>query len=319
MGARVADRGRNRREPGPGGRQRRAAGHRPALRCLSDGPQPGRDCLFPRARLLGPLLRRRRRPLRAQGHPDDRHGGDNPCGPHRRLRAVDRRPLRGANPWRPRRGDGLSDHPGADHGALVGPGPHEVDRALGGHRRSAHRARPPPGRRPLAALLLGITLPAHAALRGVGSADGGDQIHPRPRQRGSQRSTIPAACSRSSWSAPSASWPSTSWWSRARGHWQSGCSQSQRPPWSPSTSGSAERPPAVRPACGLPPNLLGGRGRGDHLFGSLWGRCTSGSSSSRTSSATRPSVREPRSCRPPSAWCSWRPGRPTSSSPRGRD
>ena len=241
MGARVPDRGRNRREPGPGGRQRRSAGHRTALRCLADGPQPGRHCLFARARLLGPLLRRCRGPLRPQGHPAGGHGRDDPGGPRRRLRTLDRRPLRGADRRRPRGRDGLSDHPGADHGALVGPGPHEVDRALGGHRRERSPRSAPSCRRPLAALLLGITLPAHAALRGDWLSDG-DQIHPRPRQRGhgagrpSRRRAHDLPGRRLHHRHQLGGGPGQGVTS------QSGCSQSPRPPCSPSTSGSAERP-----------------------------------------------------------------------------
>ena len=41
-GARVPDRGRNRREPGPGRRQRRSPRHRRAFRCFADRSQPGR-------------------------------------------------------------------------------------------------------------------------------------------------------------------------------------------------------------------------------------------------------------------------------------
>ena len=54
-----ADPGRRRRQPQPGGRQRRPAGHRQGLRRRPDDAQPGRRRLLARPRRLGPLPRRR--------------------------------------------------------------------------------------------------------------------------------------------------------------------------------------------------------------------------------------------------------------------
>ena len=225
MGARVPDRGRNRREPRPGGRQRRAAGHRQHF----DASQTDLN-LVAIAYSLGLACS-----VLYFGAVGDRYGrkgilmiGMAVTIPADLIAAF--APsigvlFGGANPRRPRRGDGVSDHPGADHGALVGSGPHQVDRALGGHRGSAHRARPPAGRHPLAALLLGFTLPAHSALRGVGSADG-DQIHPRPRQRGHRASRPPRRRAHDLPGRRASSSASTSWWSRGRDRSRSGCSQS---------------------------------------------------------------------------------------------
>ena len=69
----LADPRRRRREPEPGRGQRRAAGHRQGVRRGPDRAQPRRRRLLARARGLGALLRRARRPLRAQADADPRH------------------------------------------------------------------------------------------------------------------------------------------------------------------------------------------------------------------------------------------------------
>ena len=78
-------------------------------------------------------------------------------------------------------GHGLSDDARVDHGAL-GPRcqPHEVDRAVVGHRRRDRRTRPDAVGAPARALLLGLGVPAHAAARGRRDPDG---LVPRPRAR----------------------------------------------------------------------------------------------------------------------------------------
>ena len=74
----------------------------------------------------------------------------DPRLPARRLRAERRGPVRRARPRRPLRRHGLPDDAGADHGALVGPGADEVDRALVG----ASAARSPRSGRCVAGSLL---------------------------------------------------------------------------------------------------------------------------------------------------------------------
>ena len=91
--------------------------------------------LLARPRRIGALLRRARRPLRAQADAGARHGAVDPRLPARRVRAERRGPLRGARARRALGRHGLPDDARTDHGALVGPGPNEVDRALVGHRR----------------------------------------------------------------------------------------------------------------------------------------------------------------------------------------
>ena len=71
-----ADPGRRRRQPQPRRRQRRPAGHRQGLRRRADDGRPDRGRLLARARRLGPLPRRGRRPLRAQDAAAARDGAD---------------------------------------------------------------------------------------------------------------------------------------------------------------------------------------------------------------------------------------------------
>ena len=75
-----------RRQPQPGGRQRRPAGHRQGLRRRPDDGRPDRRRLLARARHLGPLPRRRRRPLRPQDDADAGHGALDPGLAAGRLR-----------------------------------------------------------------------------------------------------------------------------------------------------------------------------------------------------------------------------------------
>ena len=73
---RLADRRRGGREPRPRGRERRAAVDRAALRRLADLAEPDRGRLLARARRLGALLRRGRRPVRPQAAAGPRHAAD---------------------------------------------------------------------------------------------------------------------------------------------------------------------------------------------------------------------------------------------------
>ena len=95
----------------------------------------------------------------------------------------DRRPLRRPPARRRRRRHGLPDHAGADHGALVGGGPDQIDRALVGDRRRHRRARAAALRRPARAVRLGLGLLRHPAARRPRPVHG-LALRPGPRQRG---------------------------------------------------------------------------------------------------------------------------------------
>ena len=179
---RRADPRRGGREPEPVGRERRAAVDRPGVRLVAGHAQPDRGRLLARARGLGALPRRARRPLRAQDDARPRHRARDPDVAAGRVRAVGRGAVRGARRRRARRRDGLPDHTGADHGALVGPGPHEVDRALVGARRRDRRARPARRRCAARGVLVGIGLPRHAAARRR-RAGHGVPLRAEPRER----------------------------------------------------------------------------------------------------------------------------------------
>ena len=121
-GAGDADRRRRGRQPQPGGGQRRPAGHRQGtstrarrwLNLVAVGYSLGLAA-------LGPLPRRDRRPLRPQDLAAAGDGADDP-GLDRSPRWRRRSEVLFARPGlrRRRRRDGLPDHAGADHGALVG-------------------------------------------------------------------------------------------------------------------------------------------------------------------------------------------------------
>ena len=131
---------------------------------------------------LGPVLRRRRRPLRAEAPADPRDDPDGSRRLPRRVGAVDRRAVRRPRDRRPRRRHGVPDDAGPDHRALVGPGAHEVDRAVGGDRRRDLGARPALLGDPARALLVGVGVPAHPAARRDRARDGvGAGAEPRQR------------------------------------------------------------------------------------------------------------------------------------------
>jgi MFS family permease len=79
-------------------------------------------------------------------------------------------------------GNGVPDDARPDHGALVGPGAYEVDRALGSNGRSDRLARPVVRRRSARALLVGLGLPDHPAAGGDRARDGG-AARAQPRER----------------------------------------------------------------------------------------------------------------------------------------
>ena len=164
--SRLTDRGRGGREPGPRGRQCRAALDRQGVRRLADGARPGCRRLLARPGRVGALLRRDRRPLRAQAAARHRDGRDGARGLPGGVGAVDRGPVRRAGARRARGRHGLPDHARADHRALVRARPHEGDRAVGGDRRCDQRARAALLGDPARPLLVGLGLPAHAAARG---------------------------------------------------------------------------------------------------------------------------------------------------------
>ena len=88
-----------------------------------------------------------------------------------------------APPGRALRRHGVPDDARADHGALVGARAHEGDRPVVGHRRRHLLARPRALRRAVGALLVGLGLPDHLAAR-RGRARDGRAVRAEPRQRG---------------------------------------------------------------------------------------------------------------------------------------
>ena len=88
--ARGAHRGRRRRQPRPRGRERRAALDREAVRRVADGAQPRRGRLLARPGRLRALVRRARRPLRAQDDAGPRDGlrPASPASPPGRRRTA---------------------------------------------------------------------------------------------------------------------------------------------------------------------------------------------------------------------------------------
>ena len=82
-----ADPGRRGRQPEPGRRQRRAARHRQGVRLVADDARPHRGRLLARARGVGAVPRRARRPLRPQADADPRRVAVGPRVPDRGVRA----------------------------------------------------------------------------------------------------------------------------------------------------------------------------------------------------------------------------------------
>ena len=200
--------GRDRRQPEPLGRQRRAAVDRQGVRLVADDARPDRRRLLARPRRLGALPGRARRPLRAQAHARARHGARHPRLAARRLRAVRQRPVPRPPVRRPRRRHGLPHHAGADHRAVGRAAADQVHRPVVRRRRRHGRARAAVRRPPPLAVLVGLRLPAHApAGRARARAVAAARARPTSTRRPSAWTTS-AACSPWSSSAPPSS-PST--------------------------------------------------------------------------------------------------------------
>ena len=177
-----ADPRRRRREPEPVGRERRAAVDRRGVRLVAGHAQPDRGRLLARAGGVGAVPRRDRRSLRPEDDARPRHRARDPDVAAGRVRAVGRGAVRRARRRRARRRNGVPDHSGADHGALVGSGSHEVDRTLVGARRRDRRTRPARCRCAARGVLVGIGVPRHAAARGR-RAGHGVPLRAEPRER----------------------------------------------------------------------------------------------------------------------------------------
>ena len=163
----------------------------------ADGAQPRRRRLLARARGVGAVSRRARRPLRAQADAAARHGA-------RRSR---RRCVAAFAPsievlFAARLLGGLAagmaypDDARADHRAVVGTGAHEVDRAVVRPRRRDRRARAAAVRRAARPVRLGLGVPDHAAAGRRRAVPGAGASCPRTSTRRPIRSTTSAASSR---------------------------------------------------------------------------------------------------------------------------
>ena len=102
------------------------------VRLVADDAQPHRGGVLVRPRRVGSLVRGARRSLRAQAAHRRRDDALRPGLASGRVRVARRRPLRRARGRRALRGHGLPDDPRADHRALVGTRPDQVDRSLVG-------------------------------------------------------------------------------------------------------------------------------------------------------------------------------------------
>ncbi len=253
------------REPEPVRGQRRPAGHRQAFRFVPDDPRPDRRRLLARARVLGAVAGRPRRPLRAQVDAPHRNGVGDPDVSARRVRTLRHRPL----PRTARRGlgrrDGLPDHAGADHRSVGGARPYEVDRTVVGARRRDRHAWTTLLRLSSGALLLGIGVPDHAAAGGRRARARvavrpctRERVHGGGRQPRRDPLARPGRCSDSRdqlCTGPEQGHADP----RARGHRGAGARR-VLPPSTPRGE------PALRPGRRLPPRLLGGGlRRGDRV------------------------------------------------------
>ena len=161
--------------------ERRAAVHRRILRRLADAAQPGRGRLLSGPGLLGAVAGRAGRPLRPQDDAAPRPDAGHTRRVGRRLRAVDRDPDRRTHLRRFRRRHGVSHLSRLDRGAVGRPGPHPVDRTVGGHWRRHQRVGPPDLRDPVVGPALECRLPGgHSG--GAGRPLPGPEKHPGARQ-----------------------------------------------------------------------------------------------------------------------------------------
>ena len=235
------------------------------LRRVADRAQPDRGRLLARPGRIGALPRRDRRPLRPQADADPRHWRSRSrpaCSPpgRRRRRSSSRARLLGGLAA----GMAYPTTLALITALWSGPGAHQVDRAVVGHRRRDLRARPAALRRPARALLVGLGLPDHAAAGGRRARAGRGRTCRATSTRRPTRSTTSAASCRSCSSRRSC-WRSTSRRSRTRGRSRSGSQpiavaaldRLRHPP-------APRAEPALRPRRRRAPHLLGRRVRGDH-------------------------------------------------------
>ncbi len=160
------------------------------LRHWPDHARPDRHRLLTRPGGVGALPGGRGRPLRP---PDDAGAGRaavRPGLPAGRLRPGRGRPAGRPPAGRDLRGHGLPHDPGPDHRAVVGSRPDQGHRAVVRYRRRHHRPGAHAGRPGLAALLVGIGVPAHPAAGGRGPHPGpGLRAVTRQRDHGYRRSS----------------------------------------------------------------------------------------------------------------------------------
>ena len=154
------------RQPEPVGGERRPALDRCVVRRVADGPRPRGRRLLARSRGIRPLVRRPGRPIRTQADDRPGHAHHDPGVHRRRVRAIHRDPVRGTRGRRSLRRHGLPDDPGAHHGAVVGTGPHPLDRDVVRARRRRRDAGPAHLRDAARTLRVGLGVPHHPALRG---------------------------------------------------------------------------------------------------------------------------------------------------------
>ncbi len=111
------------------------------------------------------------------------------------TRRERRRALRRAHLRRARGRDGLPDDARADHRAVVGPGAHEGDRAVVGHRRRRCRRSARCCRGAARAPRLGLGLPDHRAARGARARHAGASCPPTSTRPPSPSTTSAAILS----------------------------------------------------------------------------------------------------------------------------
>ena len=215
------------RQPQPRGRQRRPAGHRQGLRRRPDDARPDRGRLLARARRLGPLPRRARRPLRAQDDAAARHGAVDPG-----LAARRASPPRVGVLFVARLLGGVAAGMAFPTTlALItalwsGAGADPLDRALVGARRRDLRARAAALRRPAGAASTGARSSSSPLPLAVARPLPRLALRPRPRQRDDRAGRQPRRhpldrCWSRRWC-----WRSTSRRCPARARWRSASASS---------------------------------------------------------------------------------------------
>ena len=268
--------------------------------------EPDRRRLLARARGLGAVARCARGPVRAQDDAGPRDRAGDPVRATRRVRTERSRPVRRPCRRRACRGHGLPHHPGADHGAVVGPGRTKSIALWSGIGGPVAALGPL-----LSGLLLEqfwwgsvflITLPTRGRgsrprrSRRSGSRQRGDRTRRQPRRHpvhAARRSADPRHQLRGGAERGSPR-------GRSRDHRDLGGDRLHHPT-------AAGGQPPVRPAHRGTTGVLGGRLRGDHRVRLPDGRDVRRPAVPPGRAApTRPSTRASRSCRRRSSWCSSR-------------